>query len=467
MGVRDYSTSLKEWRVLPSLTKKGLKPLLKTSLTNNVTLKTPLISAAMQAVTATELAIELAKMGGLGVIHCNQSIEEQARMIKGVKKYRAGFVESPLTVKPDTSLKELLRLYDNHGFSVYPITNNGEPNGKYLGVAFSEDFRMSQDYDLTATDFSIDIKTHEGGLSLNDAKNKLRHLRQKCLPILSKGRLDKVVFRKDVLDERRYPSQLRDRHERLMVAAAINTHDYEQRAPALIKAGADLLVIDSSQGYSDYQAEAIEFVKKQGVSVVGGNVITREGFKFLVEAGADAVKVGMGGGSICITQEVKRIGRGQATAVRECAAVRREMGVNTSIISDGGIVSDGDIFIALALGADAVMMGRYFARFEESPTKVIELKGKPVKPYWGEGSRRAMNNFRYESFNPEDAVVEGVEGHVPYAGRLEEGVRKTVKTLTNAMKTAGAYTIKDLHELKKEYVSLGSRAEGDVHDIIV
>lgn len=453
--------------MLPSLTRKGLKPELDTQLTNNITLKTPLMSAAMQAVTATKLAIELAKMGGLGVIHCNQPIEEQAQMIKGVKKYRAGFVESPLTVKPGTTLKELLKLYDNYGFSVYPITNTGLPNGKYLGVAFSEDFRMSQDYDLTATDFSIKIETHEGALSLNDAKDKLRHLRQKCLPILNNGCLDKVVFRKDVLDERRYPNQLRDKQERLMVAAAINTHDYVKRAKALVDAGADLLVVDSSQGYSEYQASAIEFVKKLGVPVVGGNVITRNGFKFLVDAGADAVKVGMGGGSICITQEVKRIGRGQATAVRECAAARDELGVNTPIISDGGIVSDGDVFIALSLGADAVMMGRYFARFEESPTKVIELKGKPVKPYWGEGSRRAMNNFRYENFNPEEAVVEGVEGHVPYAGRLEEGVRKTIKTLTNAMKTTGAYRIKDLHELKKEYLSLGSRDEGDVHDVIV
>lgn len=239
--------------------------------------------------------------------------------------------------------------------------------------------------------------------------------------------------------------------------------------PELIKAGADALFIDASQGYSEYQQDAIKYIKANHpeTPVIAGNVVTKEGFKFLASAGADAIKVGMGGGSICITQEVKRIGRGQATAILECVKAREELGLDTPIISDGGIVNDGDIFIALALGADAVMMGRYFARYEESPTDKVQIKDKLVKPYWGEGSLKARNNYRYENFDKEKFVVEGVEGYVPYAGKLEDGVSKTINTLTSAMRTAGRYSFKDLHEAEKEYISEGSRAEGDVHDIII
>ncbi len=466
------STSLKEWRLLPGLTKADNNIDFSTEIAKGFKINIPLISSSMQAVTGPRMAIALAKQGGIGIIFTSQPIEKEAEMIKKVKSYKAGFIEKPVTVTPSMTVKELRKINEKTGYSTFPVTEDGSPNGVYKGLIFADDYLL-EDNSKKVSELLIDRKYIDKNITFEEARRYLKSIKQKCLPIVIDGKLKSLVFRKDVIDEKNYPRQLLDRQKRLMVGAAVNTHDYEERVKAVVKAGADILVIDSSDGYSEYQKRTIKYIKKNfpEIPLIGGNIVTREGFNFLVEAGVDGVKIGMGGGSICITQEVKGVGRGQATAVMECSKARDELYEKTGeyypLISDGGASTNRDIIIALAMGANAVMSGRYFAGFDESPTKVIERGGNKFKPYWGEGSNKAKNWQRYNK-SVSKFIEEGVEGYVPYAGRLEDGIKKTLMTMISAMNNVGAATIKELHKLAHlEYISEGARIEGDVHDLHV
>ena len=365
--------------------KKGEKP--------SITLNIPLVSAIMQSVSDSGMAIALAKEGGLSFIYGAQSIEEEAKMVAKVKNYKAGFVVSDSNLPPESTLGDVLRLKERKGHSTIAITSDGTSNGKLVGIVTSRDYRvtrMSEDTPVSSfmtTRDKLVVAPEE--TTLAEANDIIWDHKLNTLPIVDKNdNLLYLVFRKDYAQHEEQPLELLDSHNRFMVGAGINTRDYEKRVPALVEAGADVLCIDSSEGYSVWQKRTLDFVRKKygnKVKIGAGNVVDREGFRFLADAGADFVKVGIGGGSICITRETKGIGRGQASAVIEVAEARdeyfRETGVYIPICSDGGIVHDYHMTLALAMGADFMMLGRYFARFDESPTQKMMVNGQYVKEY--------------------------------------------------------------------------------------
>lgn len=314
------------------------------------------------------------------------------------------------------------------------------------------------------------------GISLSEANNIIWENKLNSLPIIDdNGELQYFVFRKDYENHKENPNELLDDHKRLVVGAGINTRDYAERVPALVEAGVDVVCIDSSDGFSVWQKETIEYIKNydKNVLVGAGNVVDREGFLYLAKAGADFVKVGVGGGSICITREQKGIGRGQATALIEVAKARDEYYEKTGeyipICSDGGIVQDYHMTLALAMGADFLMMGRYFARFDESPTRKMLVNGNYVKEYWGEGSNRARNWQRYDSGGSEGLKFEeGVDSYVPYAGKLKDNLAITLGKIKSTMCSCGVINLTDLiNKSKITLVSSTSIIEGGAHDVIV
>jgi IMP dehydrogenase len=315
------------------------------------------------------------------------------------------------------------------------------------------------------------------GVSLNDANDVIWDHKLNCLPIIDdKQNLQYFVFRKDYDDHKDNPSEILDANKKLMTGAGINTRDYLDRVPALVEAGADVLCIDSSDGFSEWQAETIQYIKKSYDSKIligGGNVVDKDGFLYLVNAGSDFVKVGIGGGSICITREQKGIGRGQATAIIEVAKARNEYfektGVYIPICSDGGIVQDYHMVLALAMGADFLMMGRYFARFDESPTRKLKIGNNYVKEYWGEGSNRARNWQRYDMGESENLKFEeGIDSYVPYAGKMKDNLDVTIGKIKSTMCSCGSMSIGELQKKAKiTLVSATSIVEGGAHDIIL
>ncbi len=487
----SVSRTFREYLLVPNLTTKECSPdriRLNTPLvkykkgeTSDISLNIPFVSAIMQAVSNDTLAVALAKSGGLSFVFCSQPIDSQVDMIRKVKKFKAGFVISDSNLRPDQTLDDVIRLKEKTGHSTMAVTSDGSPNGILMGIVTGRDYRLSRDPgSKKVSEFMTPLDkliTGQAGMSLTTANDVIWDHKLNCLPIVDNdGRLVNLVFRKDYDDHKENPEEMLDNEKRYMVGAGINTHDYKERVPGLIEAGADVLCIDSSDGYSQWQKETIEWIKKtygEETKVGAGNVIDAEGFRFLVNAGADFVKVGIGGGSICITREQKGIGRGQATSVIEVAAARdeyyRETGTYVPICSDGGIVHDYHVVLALAMGADFVMMGRYFARFDESPTKVIKLGNNYVKEYWGEGSNRARNWQRYDENNVgEMKFEEGVDSYVPYAGKLSDNVNKTLGKIKSTMCSCGSANIRDLK--KKARISLVSSTsiiEGGAHDVIL
>ncbi|MCI9563630.1 MAG: IMP dehydrogenase, partial [Oscillospiraceae bacterium] len=345
-----------------------------------MSLSIPLVSAIMQSVSNDTLAVALAKEGGLSFIYGSQSIESEAAMVARVKGYKAGFVPSDSNLSPQATLQDVLELKARNGHSTVAITADGTNQGRLLGIVTSRDYRVSRMDPATPVSAFMTpyerLVTAPEGTTLKEANDIIWDHKLNSLPIVSaEGRLLYFVFRKDYEQHKENPGEMLDGQKRYMVGAGINTKDYAQRVPALIEAGADVLCIDSSEGYSCWQAQTLAFIREKygdRVKVGAGNVVDKDGFRFLAQAGADFVKVGIGGGSICITRETKGIGRGQATALIEVAAARdeyfRETGVYVPICSDGGIVHDYHMTLALAMGADFLMLGRYFARFDESPT---------------------------------------------------------------------------------------------------
>ena len=453
--------------------KKGEKP----SLTMNI----PLVSAIMQSVSDDKLAIALAKEGGVSFIYGSQSIEDQAAMVARVKGHKAGFVTSDSNIKPDQTLAEVLALKEKTGHSTVAVTEDGTANGKLCGIITSRDFRINH----TPTDAKVrdymtpfkDLITGLDGISLSQANELIWKHKLNSLPIIDKdGNMKYMVFRKDYATHEAHPLENLDSKQRYIVGAGINTRDYMERVPALLEAGVDVLCLDSSEGFTEWQRRALQDIHAkfgENVKVGAGNVVDRDGFMFLAEAGADFVKIGIGGGSICITREQKGIGRGQATATIEVAKARDEYyaktGIYIPICSDGGIVHDYHMTLALAMGADFVMLGRYFARFDESPTNKLIINGNYVKEYWGEGSNRARNWQRYDMGGASKlSFEEGVDSYVPYAGSLHDNVNMSMSKIRHTMCNCGAMTIPELQEKAKiTLVSQASIAEGSAHDVVV
>lgn len=466
--------------------------------TNNVTLKTPLVkfkkgeepaislniplvSAIMQAVSDDKMAVALAKEGGVSFVYGSQTIEKQTEMIRNVKNFKAGFVVSDSNLSCDAVLKDVIELKEKTGHSTMAITDDGTSTGKLLGIVTGRDYRISRmDLNTKVVEFMTPFDKlicAKSGISLKEANNMIWDNKLNALPIVDDNEhLQYFVFRKDYETRKSNPNELLDSSKRYIVGAGINTRDFKERVPALVEAGVDVLCIDSSEGFTEWQKITIEWIRsKYGdkVKVGAGNVVDTEGFRFLADAGADFIKVGIGGGSICITREQKGIGRGQATATIEVAKARddyyKETGVYIPICSDGGIVHDYHMTLALAMGSDFIMLGRYFSRFDESPTNKVSINGQYMKEYWGEGSARARNWQRYDMGGDSKlSFEEGVDSYVPYAGSLKDNVGLTLSKIKSTMCNCGALTIPQLQEKAKiTLVSSTSIVEGGAHDVIL
>lgn len=453
--------------------KKGEEPALSMNI--------PMVSAIMQAVSGEKLACALAREGGISFIYGSQTIESQAQMVRNVKATKAGFVGSDSNVSPESTLADVLALKAQTGHATMAVTENGDANGKLVGIVTSRDYRVSrmdpsEKVKNFMTPFDKLIVGHED-ITLSEANDLIWQYKLNQLPIVDKDqKLVAFVFRKDYESHKDHPLELLDDKKRYIVGAGINTRDYGKRVPALVEAGVDVLCIDSSEGYSAWQANTIKWIRDHygdSVKVGAGNVVDEEGFRFLAEAGADFIKIGIGGGSICITREQKGIGRGQATATLDVAQARdkyfEETGVYIPICSDGGIVHDYHITLALAFGADFVMLGRYFARFDEAPNKLVTVNGNYMKEYWGEGSARARNWQRYDMGGSNKmAFVEGVDSYIPYAGSLQDNVQLTLSKVRHTMCNCGCLTIPELQKnAKVTLVSSTSIVEGGAHDVVV
>ena len=446
-----------------------------------VSLNIPLVSAIMQSVSDDNMAIALAREGGVSFIYGSQTVEQEAEMVRRVKGYKAGFVTSDSNLRPDQTLADVIALKERLGHSTIAVTDDGTANGVLLGIVTGRDYRVSRmSMDAPVSSFMTPAEklvTAPEGTSLKEANDIIWEHKLNSLPIVSSGgKLVSFVFRKDYDQHKENPDELLDDHKRYVVGAGINTRDYAERVPALVEAGADVLCIDSSEGFTEWQRRTIAFIRERygdTVKVGAGNVVDRDGFRFLAEAGADFVKVGIGGGSICITRETKGIGRGQATAVIEVAKARdeyfEETGVYVPICSDGGIVHDYHLTLALAMGADFCMLGRYFSRFEESPTNKVLINGNYMKEYWGEGSARARNWQRYDLGGAAKlSFVEGVDCYVPYAGLLHDNVSVTLSKVRSTMCNCGALSIRELQQKARlTLVSAVSIVEGGAHDVVV
>ena len=488
----EPSRTFSEYLLVPGYTSKDCIPdnvCLKTPLVKYrkgeeecpITLNIPMCSAIMQSVSNDTLAIALAKEGGISFIYGSQSIENEAAMVARVKNHKAGFVISDSNLKPDSTLQNVLDLFDKTGHSTIAVTEDGSLNSRMLGLVTSRDYRVSRmDPNTKVSEFMTPIEklvTAGENTSLKEANDIIWEHKLNSLPIIdSNGNLLYFVFRKDYSQHKENPQELLDDNKRYMVGAGINTRDFRERVPALVEAGADVLCIDSSEGYTCWQEETLKFIREQygdKVKVGAGNVVDRDGFLFLAKAGADFVKVGIGGGSICITRETKGIGRGQATALIEVAKARdeyfKETGIYIPVCSDGGIVHDYHMTLALAMGADFMMLGRYFARFDESPTEKIMVNGVYVKEYWGEGSNRAKNWQRYDlGGKTKLSFEEGVDSYVTYAGSLSDNVAKSLYKVKSTMCNCGVINIPDFQKnAKLTVVSATSIVEGGYHDVML
>ena len=446
-----------------------------------ISINIPMVSAIMQAVSNDTMAIALAKEGGISFIYGSQSIESEAAMVARVKSYKAGFVISDSNITPNATLDDVLELKRATGHSTMAVTEDGTPTGKLVGVVTSRDYRVSR---MTGSEKVSEFMTPFEKLitgnkdtSLKEANNIIWDEKLNALPIIDDNQhLMYIVFRKDYDSHKENALELLDDHKRYMVGAGINTRDYAERVPALVEAGADVLCIDSSEGFSEWQKLTIDWIRENygdSVKVGAGNVVDKEGFLYLAKCGADFIKVGIGGGSICITREQKGIGRGQATALQDVAAARDEYyeqtGIYIPICSDGGLVYDYHMTLALAMGADFLMLGRYFSRFDESPTNRVVIGGNYMKEYWGEGTARARNWQRYDMGGDKKlSFEEGVDSYVPYAGPLKENLDMTLAKIRSTMCNCGALTIPELQrDAKITLVSATSIVEGGAHDVVL
>ena len=488
--INEPSHTFNEYLLIPGYSSSECVPAnvsLKTPLvkykkgeTSAITMNIPMVSAIMQSVSGDKLAVALATEGGVSFIYGSQSIEDEAAMVRRAKNHKAGFVKSDSNLSPEATMADVVALKEATGHSTVAITEDGTAEGKLVGIVTSRDYRVSRMDPATKikefmTPFDKLIWAKEG-TTLKEANDIIWEHKLNSLPIIdNEGKLCYFVFRKDYDTHKQNPNELLDGSKRYVVGAGINTRDYAQRVPALIEAGVDVLCIDSSEGFSEWQKITIEWIREHygdSVKVGAGNVVDAEGFRFLADCGADFIKVGIGGGSICITRETKGIGRGQATALIDVCAERdryfEETGVYVPVCSDGGIVYDHHITLALAMGADFVMLGRYVARFDESPSNKVSIGGTYYKEYWGEGSARARNWQRYDLGGDKKlSFEEGVDSYVPYAGSLKDNVAMSLAKVRSTMCNCGALTIPEFQQKAVlTLVSATSIVEGGAHDVI-
>ena len=488
--INEPSHTFNEYLLIPGYSSSECIPAnvsLKTPLVkfkkgeeSAITLNIPMVSAIMQSVSGDRLAVALAKSGGVSFIYGSQTVEDEAAMVARAKAYKAGFVSSDSNITPEATLADVLALKEKTGHSTVAVTDDGTANGKLVGIVTSRDYRVTRmEKTALVKTFMTPLEkliTAKEGTTLAEANDIIWDNKLNSLPIVrDDGTLCYFVFRKDYESHKENPDELLDAKKRFVVGAGINTRDYAERVPALVEAGADVLCIDSSEGFSEWQKLTIEWIRAHygdSVKVGAGNVVDADGFRFLADCGADFVKVGIGGGSICITRETKGIGRGQATALIDVCKARdeyfEETGVYVPVCSDGGIVYDHHLTLALAMGADFVMLGRYFARFDESPTAKLFFGGTYVKEYWGEGSNRARNWQRYDMGGDKKlSFEEGVDSYVPYAGPLKDNVDRTLSKVRSTMCNCGALSIKEFQQKAKlTLVSATSIVEGGAHDVI-
>jgi IMP dehydrogenase len=465
----EVSRTLNEFLLVPDLTTADCVP-------DNVDLSVPLVrhrvgqespirvaapltSAIMGAVSSPRLAIALAQCGGLSFIHQNQPVADQAEMVAAVKRHKAGFRFSDINIKPSATLGEVTALLESAERDVAVVTDDGTAHGLFLGLISTGDFHPRR-HDLNDSVESrmrpaAGVVTAPPTISLSEANTLIWDHRLDVLPIVDDaGLLRSIVLRRDYELHKRFRNESIDSEKRFRVGAGVNTHDYRERIPALVEAGADLLCIDSSDGYSVWQADTLRFVRAQygdSVRIGAGNVVDARAFRYLAEAGADFVKVGIGGGSICITRDQRGIGRGQASALHDVVTARdayaAETGIYVPICCDGGLLTDSHMAMAFAFGADFVMLGRYFARFDESPAPLVRVGGQFFKEYWGEGSARARNVSRYQHGGGSKLVFEeGVDGYVPWAGSLYDNVDTTIAKIKATLISCGATTLRDFHD---------------------
>ena len=447
----------------------------QTKLTKNININVPLISAAMDTVTEAKMAIALAEVGGIGIIHKNNSIEDQVLQVKTVKKYESGVVRDPLTIESNKSIGELIQLTSELNISGMPVVDKGQ----LKGIVTSRDFRYADNMNALVssimTPFEKLITVIDG--TQQDLVKKLMHENriEKVLVTNKSGKLNGLVTMKDIEKSAEHPDATKDDAGSLMVGAALGTEtDTLQRARALADAGVDVFVIDSAHGHSKNVIDTIKTIKKEfsNIDIIGGNVATADGAIELAKAGVDAIKVGMGPGSICTTRIIAGIGVPQITAILEIKNAIKDKDV--SIIADGGIRFSGDIAKAIAAGADSVMLGGLFAGTEEAPGKVELFQGRSFKTYRGMGSIGAMterqdaNRYMQEDLDSEKLVPEGIEGRVPYKGLVINVINQLIGGLRQSMGYIGCKTIKEIHKNSKfvEITNAGM-TESHVHDVMI
>ena len=447
----------------------------QTKLTKNIKIKVPLVSAAMDTVTESSMAIALAEAGGIGIIHKNNSIEEQVALVKKVKKYESGVVRDPITIDSNKSIGELIQLTSELNISGMPVVDDGN----LKGIVTSRDFRYADNMNALVssimTPFEKLVTVEEG--TQQDYVKKLMHENriEKILVVDKSGSLNGLVTMKDIEKSAEHPDATKDNSGSLMVGAALGTEsDTLKRAKALSMTGVDVFVIDSAHGHSKNVIDTIKIIKKEfpNIDIIGGNVATPEGAKELEKAGADAIKVGMGPGSICTTRIIAGIGVPQITAILDIKHAIKDSDIG--IIADGGIRFSGDIAKAIAAGADSVMLGGLFAGTEEAPGKVELFQGRSFKTYRGMGSIGAMterqdaNRYMQEDLDAEKLVPEGIEGRVPYKGLVINVINQLIGGLRQSMGYIGCKTIQDIHN-KSEFVEItnAGMTESHVHDVMI
>ncbi|GAB4244977.1 MAG: IMP dehydrogenase [Acidobacteriota bacterium] len=449
---------------------------LRTCFSRNIPLNIPLSSAAMDTVTEARMAITLARLGGIGIIHRNMTIEEQVAEVDKVKRSESGMIVDPIRVSPETKIRDVLAIMDKYRISGVPVTN---ARGKLLGILTNRDLRFATDLEARAEDLMTkeNLVTVREGISLEDAKKILHEHRIEKLPVVDeKFRLRGLITVKDIMKMITYPDATKDQFGRLRVGAAVGASgDFLERARELENAGADVIVVDTAHGFTTRVLQAVRTLKKKlkSADVVAGNIASGEAAKALADAGADAVKVGMGPGSICTTRIVTGTGVPQITAIVETVKTAKKLGI--PVIADGGIKYSGDIVKALAAGAASVMIGNLFAGTDEAPGELVFYQNRSYKTYRGMGSQEAMargySSDRY-GLSPETGLrklaPEGIEGRVPYKGSLENLVPVLLGGVRAGMGYVGARTIPELQKKARfiRVTQLGLR-ESHVHDVVV